>query len=162
MSGILNIAVGLLLLTSPVKTVYTLVLVLGFYWIFSGMFTLVGMFIDHSARGWKLLIGLISIAVGMMIIRYPIVSTFKIPAILILIILGIQEVIGGIIGLIMAFKGGGLGAGLLGVFNIVFGGILVANYTSPAMILTFVWVAAIFAVVGGCAQVFQAFAVLKA
>ena len=49
MGGILNVVVGVLLLSAPVKTVFVLVLALGFYWIVSGIFTLVGMFIDHSA-----------------------------------------------------------------------------------------------------------------
>ena len=157
MGGILNVAVGLLLLTSPVKSVFTLVVMLGFYWIFAGIFTLVGMFVDHSGWGWKLFSGLLSIMAGILILRYPLASTLTVPAIMILI-LGIQGIIVGIISLVMAFKGGGLGAGILGVLSIVFGGILFANYTSPAMILTFVWVTAIFALIGGVAQIFQAFA----
>jgi len=156
MGGILNVAIGLLLLTSPVKSTYTLVLVLGFYWIFSGFFTLVGMFVDHSGWGWKLLSGAISIIAGTLIIRYPIMSTLAVPAIIILI-LGIQGILVGIIGLVMAFKGGGWGAGILGVLSIVFGVIICANYSSPAMVLTFVWIVAVFALVGGFVQIFQAF-----
>jgi uncharacterized membrane protein HdeD (DUF308 family) len=135
MGGVLNLAVGLLLLTSPVKTVFTLVLMLGIYWIFAGIFTLVGMFIDHSGWGWKLFMGLLSIIAGVMILRYPLISAFTIPAIFILI-LGIQGLIVGIVGLVMAFKGGGWGAGILGALSIVFGGILIANYSSPAMVVT--------------------------
>jgi uncharacterized membrane protein HdeD (DUF308 family) len=156
MGGILNVAIGLLLLTSPVKSTYTLVLVLGFYWIFAGMFTLVGMFIDHSGWGWKLLSGVISIIAGTLIIRYPIMSTLAVPAIIILV-LGIQGILVGIIGLVMAFKGGGVGAGILGVLSIVFGVIICANYTSPSMILTFVWIVGVFALIGGFGQIFQAF-----
>jgi uncharacterized membrane protein HdeD (DUF308 family) len=156
MGGILNVIVGILLLTSPIKTGYTLVLALGFYWIFTGIFTLVGMFIDHSGWGWKLFMGLISIMAGILILRYPIMSALTVPSIIILI-LGIQGIIVGIIGLVMAFKGGGWGAGILGALSIVFGAIIMANYTAPGMVLTFIWVVGVFALVGGFIQIFHAF-----
>lgn len=156
MGGILNIVVGILLLTAPVKTTFVLVLALGFYWIVSGIFTLVGMFIDHSAWGWKLFIGFISIIAGITILRYPLISAVTVPSVIVLM-LGIQGLIVGIFGLIMAFKGGGWGAGILGVLSIVFGLILMANFSAPGMILTLVWVAGIFALMGGLFQIVHAF-----
>jgi uncharacterized membrane protein HdeD (DUF308 family) len=57
----------------------------------------------------------------------------------------------------MAFQGGGWGAGILGALSIVFGAIIMANYSAPGMVLTFIWVAAIFALVGGFIQIFRAF-----
>lgn len=156
MGGIVNIVIGILLLTAPVKTVYLLVVALGIYWIISGIFTLIGMFIDHTAWGWKLFMGALSIIAGVIILRYPLISALTIPSILILI-LGIQGVIVGIISLIMAFKGGGWGAGILGALSIIFGVILIANFTAPGMVITFVWVAAIFAIVGGIFELVQAF-----
>jgi uncharacterized membrane protein HdeD (DUF308 family) len=140
MGGILNIIIGILLLTAPVKTAYLLVVALGIYWIVSGIFTLIAMFMDHSAWGWKLFMGALSIIAGVVILRYPLISTLTIPSILILI-LGIQGVIVGIVSLIMAFKGGGWGAGILGALSIIFGLILMANF-STGMVITFVWVAA--------------------
>ena len=156
MGGILNIVVGILLLTAPVKTTFVLVLALGFYWIVGGIFTLVGMFVDHTAWGWKLFMGLLSIAAGTVILRYPLISAVTIPSVIVLM-LGIQGVIVGIIGLIMAFKGGGWGSGILGALSIVFGVILMANFSSPGMVLTLVWVAGIFAMVGGLFQIVHAF-----
>ena len=156
MGGILNIVVGILLLTAPVKTTFVLVLALGFYWIVSGIFNLVGMFIDHTAWGWKLFTGVLSILAGLVILRYPLVSALTIPSIIILV-LGIQGFIVGIIGLIMAFQGGGWGAGILGALSIIFGVILMANFAAPGMAVTLIWVAAVFALVGGIFQIFQAF-----
>ena len=156
MGGILNIIIGILLLTAPAKTVYLLVVALGFYWIISGIFTLVAMFVDHTAWGWKLFIGIISILAGTVILRYPIISSLTIPTLLILL-LGIQGVIVGIIALIMAFKGGGWGAGILGAISIIFGVILIANYSAPGMVVTLIWVAAIFAIIGGIFQLVVAF-----
>lgn len=156
MGGILNAIVGLLLLTSPVRTVFVLVLALGFYWIFTGILTLVGMFLDNTAWGWKLFMGLLSLAAGFIILRYPLIGMVTIPAIMILV-LGIQGLIAGLIGLLLAFKGGGLGAGILSLLSVVFGLILIFNYTSPAMIVTFVWMTGIFALAGGIAQSVMAF-----
>ena len=156
MGGIVNILLGVLLLSVPVKTVFALVLVLGMYWIIGGIFTLIGMFVDHTAWGWKLFSGLLSIFAGGVILRYPLLSAVTVPAIIILL-LGIQGLIVGIIGLVMAFKGGGWGAGILGVLSILFGGILIANYTAPGMIVTLVWLTAFMALFGGIAQIFQAF-----
>ena len=156
MGGILNVVVGVLLLSAPVKTTFVLVLALGFYWIVGGIFTLVGMFVDHTAWGWKLFMGLLSIVAGTVILRYPLISAVTIPSVIVLM-LGIQGVIVGIIGLIMAFKGGGWGAGILGALSIVFGLILMANFSAPGMVLTLVWVAGIFALVGGLFQIVRAF-----
>lgn len=156
MGGIMSIVIGILLLTVPAKTVYTLVIALGFYWIFTGIFNLIAMFVDHTAWGWKLFMGLLSIIAGIVILRYPLISAFTVPMIFVLI-LGIQGVIVGIIGLVMAFKGGGWGAGILGALSIIFGLILMANFASPGIVMTLAWVTAIFLLVGGVSMLVQAF-----
>jgi uncharacterized membrane protein HdeD (DUF308 family) len=156
MGGILSVVVGILLLSMPVKSAYFLIVTLGFYWIISGIFTLVGMFVDHTAWGWKLIMGIISIMAGTVILRYPLISMVKIPQIFVLI-LGIQGIFVGLMSLIMAFKGGGWGAGILGALSIIFGVILMVNWDSLGMTVTVFWVVAIFALVGGIFQIVQAF-----
>lgn len=156
LGGILNIIVGILLLTNPLKTTLALVWVLGFYWLIQGIFVLVGMFIDHSAWGWKLFMGILGILAGIVVMRHPVASAVTIPAILILL-LGIQGLVVGVVSLVMAFKGGGWGAGILGAISIIFGLILVLNFATPAAVVTFIWVVAIFAVAGGIVQIVQAF-----
>ena len=96
MAGIFNLIIGFLLLTSPGKTVFALVVALGIYWVVNGIFVLVGMFVDRSAWGWKLFVGIISILAGMTILRYPLISTLSLPGIIILI-MGIQGLISGIV-----------------------------------------------------------------
>ena len=73
------------------------------------------------------------------------------------LVLGIWGVIYGIMALVLAFKGGGWGMGILGVVGIIFGAILIANYTAPGMGLTLIWVAAIWGVVAGILMIIQAF-----
>ena len=156
LTGIFNLIIGFLLLTAPAKTAFTLVVALGIYWVVNGIFVLVGMFVDRSAWGWKLFVGIISILAGMSILRYPLISTVTLPQIIILI-MGIQGLISGIVMVIVAFQGGGWGAGILGVLSIVFGAILIANWASIGSVVVLVWVAAVFSLVGGIGQIIQAF-----
>ena len=156
MTGIFNLIIGFLLLTAPAKTAITLVVALGIYWVVNGIFVLVGMFVDRSAWGWKLFVGIISIMAGMSILRYPLISTLTLPQIIVLIA-GIQSLIAGIVMVILAFQGGGWGAGILGALGIVFGAILIANWASFGLVAALIWVTAIFALVGGIGQIAQAF-----
>jgi uncharacterized membrane protein HdeD (DUF308 family) len=156
MGGILNIIVGILLLTNPVKTALAMAWVLGLYWLIQGILVLVGMFLDHTAWGWKLIMGILGILAGIVVMRHPIASAVTIPMILVLM-LGIQGMIVGAISLVMAFKGGGWGAGILGGLSIIFGLILVLNFANLGTVAVFIWVVAILALAGGIVQIIQAF-----
>jgi uncharacterized membrane protein HdeD (DUF308 family) len=156
MGGILSFVIGLLLLTSPAKTVFTLVVGLGIYWIISGIFHLAGMFLDHHAWGWKLFAGLLEILAGFLILRYPLIATIEVPQVIVFLV-ALQSVVVGIILLVMAFQGGGWGIGILGVLGVVFGGILLVNYWRLASIAGLVWVVGIFALVVGFVQILHAF-----
>jgi uncharacterized membrane protein HdeD (DUF308 family) len=158
--GILAVIVGALLLFSgPVdaaRTWVVLVQVLGIWWLISGIFDIVYMFFDHTAWGWKLFIGIVSILAGTYILRYPLVSAVALPKILALV-LGIWGLIYGVVLLIMAFKGGGWGAGILGGLGIIFGIILIANWANLGSGLAMIWAVAIVAFIGGILQIIQAF-----
>ena len=159
-SGILALIVGAILLWAPAKTkietYQILVAILGIYWLVEGIFDIVSIFIDHSMWGWKLFIGIISIAAGAYILSYPIVAAVALPKIFVLV-MGIWGLMYGIILLIMAFRGGGWGAGILGALGIIFGIALMVNYTAPGMGLAMLWTAAVFGVIGGIVMIIQAF-----
>ena len=129
-TGILLVIIGAVMLWSNPSTkwdTYTfLVAFLGFYWVFEGFFNIVYMFIDHTAWGWKLFIGIVSILAGSAILRYPLAAGIALPQIFVLV-LGIWGLMYGIILLIMAFQGGGWAAGILGVLGIIFGIALMVN-----------------------------------
>jgi uncharacterized membrane protein HdeD (DUF308 family) len=159
-SGILATMIGAILLWSPAKTkvdtYMLLVAFLGIWWMVQGIFDIIAIFIDRSMWGWKLFIGIISFAAGFYIVSYPIASALSLPKIFVLV-LGIWGLMYGIILLIMAFQGGGWGAGILGVLGIIFGISLMANYMAPGMGLAMLWTAAVFAFVGGIVMIIQAF-----
>ena len=156
MAGALNLIIGILLLVNPAKTAIALAWVLGLYWFVQGILILVAMFLDHSAWGWKLFMGALGILAGLVVMRHPIASALVVPSILVLL-LGIQGFVSGCISLVLAFRGGGWGAGILGALSILFGVILILNYASLTTVLTFIWIVAILAIVGGIFQIVVAF-----
>ena len=137
-NGILALIVGAVLLWAPDKRVnFYLILVqfLGIWWLIQGIFDIVYMFIDRSAWGWKLFMGIVSIIAGSTILMYPIASAIALPKIFVLV-LGLWGLLQGIILLIMAFQGGGWGAGILGVLGIIFGiALMVTDETSQSSLL---------------------------
>jgi uncharacterized membrane protein HdeD (DUF308 family) len=158
--GIAMVILGAILLWAPSKTAadtyVLLVTLLGIYWIVSGVLDLVHMFTDHTGWGWKLFMGLVSIIAGTYIVAYPVAAAVVLPRVFVLV-LGIWGVIQGIIALVLAFKGGGWGLGALGVIGIIFGAILIANWSNLGSGLALVWVAAIWALIGGIVLIVRAF-----
>jgi uncharacterized membrane protein HdeD (DUF308 family) len=159
-TGIAAVVVGAVLLwgglADKAEVYFLLIQILGIWWLVQGVFDIVAIFVDHSMWGWKLFMGIVSIAAGTYILSYPIVSAVALPKIFVLV-MGIWGLMYGIILLIMAFSGGGWGAGILGVLGIIFGIALTVNYADPGMGLAMLWSAAVLGVIGGIALIFQAF-----
>src|SRR5512136_1735106 len=76
--GIMAFIIGAILLWAPAKTqantYLLLVSLLGIYWLIWGILEIINMFMDHTAWGWKLFIGVISIIAGGYILMYPIAA----------------------------------------------------------------------------------------
>ena len=163
--GIAALIVGATLLWSTpsqkVDTYTTLVFLLGLWWLIAGILDIVHIFTDKTAWGWKLFMGIVSILAGSAILTYPVASALALPKIFVLV-LGIWGLFYGIILLINAFRGAGWGAGSLGVLGLVFGGILIVNYSVPRMGLATLWAGAVWAVIGGIVLIVQAFRMRKA
>ena len=153
-NGIAALILGILLITSTGSTVLILVQFLGIYWLVSGIFQIVGLFIDSTAWGWKLFAGILGILAGIVILNHPLISPLVVGG-TIVIIMGVQGIIFGIVGLIAAFQGGGWGAGIMGVLSVIFGIVLLFNPILGAAALP--WVLGIFGIVGGIAGIIAAF-----
>jgi len=154
LQGIAAIVIGLFLISNPLATTVFLIQVLGWYWLISGIMSIVLMFVDSTGWGWKLFSGILGILAGVYIINHPAISTLLVPSTLI-IVLAIQGIIIGVINLIQAFQGGGLGAAILGIISIIFGIILLGSPLLAATALP--WVLGIFAIVGGVVAIVAAF-----
>ena len=85
LTGILALWVGGLMLwgtpQAKVQTYQGLIFILGFWWVVQGFFDIISIFVDRSRWGWKLFMGIISIAAGSYILRYPLVSAIALPKI---------------------------------------------------------------------------------
>jgi uncharacterized membrane protein HdeD (DUF308 family) len=127
---------------------------LGIYWLVSGIFQIIGIFLDRTAWGWKLFAGILGILAGIVILNHPLISPLIVGTTLV-IIMGVQGIIFGIAGLVAAFQGGGWGAGILSALSIIFGLILLFNPVLGAAALP--WVLGIFGIVGGIFAIVAAF-----
>ncbi len=160
LEGIILAILGAVLLfgssQAKIDTWLLVVTFIGVYWLVRGIMDIVSMFMDHTAWGWKLFMGIIGILAGGSIIMYPVAAAIALPQIFGLVI-GIWGLVQGIVLLIMAFRGGGWGTGILGGIGILFGLILIANYGALFQGLAFLWTAALFALIGGIVLIVQSF-----
>ena len=152
--GIVAALLGFLLLIAPGATLLFLVQVLGFYLFIAGVFRLIGIFLDSTLWGLKLVGGVLGILAGVLVLRHPLWSGALVPTVLVFYI-GFLSIFQGGIAIFLAFRGGGWGAGVLGVLGIIFGFILVINPLVGVAALPFVL--GIFMLVGGVVAVVQAF-----
>ncbi len=157
--GIFSLIIGLLLLTNPLATTLVIVQFIGIFWLVSGIFGLVGIFVDSSLWGWKLFIGIVGVLAGLSVMQHPLWSTFLLPTVLVTI-LGIEGLIMGVFGLIAAFQGGGWGAGILGALSLLFGLLLLGSPLAAGLALP--WVFGVLGIVGGIAAIVVAFQQRKA
>jgi uncharacterized membrane protein HdeD (DUF308 family) len=159
-TGLFAMFVGAVMLfgsfNNKIDTYMFLVTFLGIWWMIQGVFDIVAIFVDHSMWGWKLFMGIVSFIAGAYILMYPIAAAVALPKVFVLV-LGIWGLMYGIILVVMAFRGGGWGAGILGVLGIIFGVALMANYTNPGWGLSMIWTASVFALIGGIVMIVRAF-----
>jgi len=156
LQGIATLILGILLLSSPFITSLTFIIFIGAYWLVDGIFSLIRIFTKDSDIhwGWLLFRGILGIIAGFMIMRSPLVGLLVVPT-TIIIIVAIQGIVMGVIGLIESFKGAGWGAGILGVVNILIGILLLSRPLLAAAVLP--WVLGIMAIVFGILTIIVSF-----
>lgn len=152
--GIVLLVIGILLFTNTGATVLALTQILAIYWLISGILEIVSIFLDRSAWGLKLIAGIIGIWAGMFIINHPIGGALAF-GFAVVVIVGIQALLMGVVNIVQALRGAGWGIGLLGVINIILGIILLSNAAIAVVMLP--WILGGFAIVGGIAAIVFAF-----
>ena len=155
LEGIAAAIIGVLLITNTAVTLVTLSVFLGVYWLISGIFDIVRMFMDHSQWGWKLASGLLGILAGLIVIGNPLWAAVLVPATIVWVLAALGIVVG-ILQIVHGFRGGGWSTGLFGVISLGLGLLLLAgNILVTAALLVFA--AAGFAIVGGIAAIVYSF-----
>ena len=151
--GIVSLLFGILLFTQTTATLALIMLLVGLSWFIQGIVTLLAIFIDKQAWGWKLFGGVIGIAAGLLVLQNPLTSTVAIPAVM-AILLGIFGVLIGASALIAAFQGEGWGAGIFGAVSLVLGLLIMFNSVVGGQML--VWISALLFVIQGGIGIFFA------
>jgi uncharacterized membrane protein HdeD (DUF308 family) len=152
--GIVVALLGFILLVAPGASLVFLVWLLGIYLLIAGIFRIVGIFLDSSSWGWKLVAGILSLIAGLAILSNPLWST-TLASTWLVILVGFLAMLQGAAGLVVALQGGGWGMGALSVLSILLGLFLVINPLMGVAALTLIL--AIFMLIGGVGAVIQAF-----
>lgn len=138
LQGIAAIILGLMFLAAPDATLLTLVTFIGVYWLITGVFSLVRVFVDRSIPWiWSLLIGVVGVLAGVFVLRHPLLSALAVPTTLV-IIFGVQGLVMGLLELVGGFKGDGIGSVILGAINILIGLLLLSSPVMAALAVPFV------------------------
>lgn len=124
--AIAAVIVGFLLLINPGSTTVVLVRLLGFYFLISGVLSIISIFVNSSLWGWKLFSGIIGILAGIAIVDHPLWAALIVPATFLWVI-AIFAIIIGVIYLIQAFQGAGWGKAALGALSILLGVVILGR-----------------------------------
>jgi uncharacterized membrane protein HdeD (DUF308 family) len=154
--GIAALILGLFLISSPGMTTVVLVTFIGAWWLVDGIFSLVGMFVDSRAWGLKLALGILGILAGIYVLRHPLWASVLVVS-FVVILLGIQGLIAGILHVIRGFRGEGWGPVVIGILYVLFGLALLANVYVAALSLPLVL--GVFGIVGGIILIVVSFRV---
>ena len=155
LGGIAAIIVGWLLIQNPFRMANILVWAIGLYWLITGIIYLVSLIWDRTQWGWKLFGGIVGILAGYFLVFSGEPGSTLAFGLAVILVLAIQGIIMGIMGLIAAFQGGGWGAGILGVISIIIGILLLGNMMAATIVLP--WVIGIFLIIGGIFGIIGAF-----
>jgi uncharacterized membrane protein HdeD (DUF308 family) len=132
---------------------------LGAYWLVGGLFSLASLAVDRTDMGWKIVLAIVNLIAGIVILAYPLYSTFFLLSFFIILV-GFWACVTGGVHLYEAFTKKDAGNGILGVFSLIFGILLLIFPLISAALLPFV--AGIFAIVIGLAAIVTSFAAKKA
>jgi uncharacterized membrane protein HdeD (DUF308 family) len=139
LKGLAGIILGFFLITEPAATIAALATLLGFYWLIQGVLSLVQVFVDRSIpRVWSLLTGLVGIIAGLFVLRHPLIAALTVPTVIV-IILGVQGLIMGVLEIICGLRGGGFGSFILGAINLLVGLLLLSSPVAVAFAVPIVF-----------------------
>jgi uncharacterized membrane protein HdeD (DUF308 family) len=150
LEGIIAIIIGLFLLYEPIATTILLIQILAIFWLIEGIIAVIGALISTKDGKWKLLSGILSIVVGIVILMYPIFSPYIVLRFLVIFV-GALAIVNGAVILTSGFKDGEWSMGILGSLSLILGLLLLTN--SLAGILVLPWVFGIFLIMGGIGTV---------
>lgn len=161
--GIAAVLLGILLFTNTAATLTVVIIFLGIYWVVDGVFTLMTSFVgknEHSNWGWGIFVGIISILAGLAVLSQP-VLTAMFTASFIVSLVGIMIIISGVSSIVTGFRlrktSGEWTMIFGGVLTLILGLLLVMNPLFSALV--YVYMVAVFSIIGGIVLITVAFRV---
>jgi uncharacterized membrane protein HdeD (DUF308 family) len=158
--GLITLLLGILVVIDPSSSVVFVAVLVGIEFVFSGIFRLVASFTAEAEghRIWWVLLGIVSIVVGVFLIRHIGVTISILPIVvgIFWIIQGVMELFAAIANKEMRSRGWTAFMGIVGLIA----GIVVVSWPIQS-IVTLAWVLGIFLVVYGLMITFSSFQVRK-
>ena len=134
LGGLTATIFGIILLIRREEALSLMIILLGLWWLIQGAFMLFSVFIDREDWGWKVFLGVLGLAAGIIVMQNPQDAvTFLGSAIA--IVLGAIGVIIGVMGVVGSFRGGGFGALVFGVVSVGIGLLFIFNSLFSASLL---------------------------
>lgn len=158
MRGVLSIALGVVALVLPGRTLAVVILLFGLFVLINGIvevFAAIGAAGTNRPWGWRLAAGILGVAAGLAILRWP-----GITALLVLFLVGIWAIVIGTIGIVEAIAdhrelSRAWLVALIGCVSVLFG---IAMFAWPTVgLLTLVYLVGIYAIVYGVLSCVLAF-----
>ena len=163
--GIAAILFGLYAFNQTGRTMATILVMLGLYWIFNGLFSIIAAISGstENSRLWQLIGGGLSIIAGIFAVSHPLIFGWG-SASFIGTLIGFSAMISGLTQMFAGrevMEGAGrdwsLGSFFLGLLNVIFGIIIIG---APALAFaTFIRILAFWVIIAGCGLIFAAFRV---
>jgi uncharacterized membrane protein HdeD (DUF308 family) len=163
--GIAAVLLGILLFTNTAATLSVIIIFLGIYWVVDGISTLLASFIgreEHSNWGWGIFVGIISILAGLAVLSQPVLTAIFTTSFIVSFV-GIMIIISGVWSILTGFrlrKTSGEWVMIIGgVLGLILGLLLVMNPLFSALV--YVYIIAVFLIIGGFSLIVMAFQVKK-
>jgi uncharacterized membrane protein HdeD (DUF308 family) len=151
--GVAAVVLGILLLAAPGQTLVAVISIIGLFFIVKGVLFFTSLFVDRTQWFAKVLAGILSLVVGIIVVQHPLWASALVPATLTMTV-GVLAVAVGFIGLAQAVSGGDWLYAALGILSVLIGLPFIFNPSGTSSIL--VTILGIVAVVGGLAVVVTA------
>lgn len=152
--GSAAVVLGILLLAAPGQTLIAMIAIVGLFFIVKGVLYFAGLFVDRSQWFAKVIAGILSLVVGIIVVQHPVWASALVPTTLTLTV-GVLAVAIGVVGLAQAVSGGDWIHGALGILSILIGLPFIFNPSGTSSIL--VTILGIVAVIGGLVVIVTAF-----
>jgi uncharacterized membrane protein HdeD (DUF308 family) len=153
LGGLTAAIFGIILLIRREEAVGILAILLGLWWLIQGAFLLFSVFIEGTDKGWKLFLGVLGLAAGLIVISDPVGAASFLGSTLASVVGAIGLLIG-VVAVMGSFRGGGFAAMIFGLVSGLIGLLFIINPSDSASLMVTLF--AILLLIDGVAAIYLA------